>query len=47
MFENSVLSKVTFGPKSDEVNRKWRKLRNEGLSDLYCSPDIVRVIKWR
>jgi hypothetical protein len=23
----------------------WRKLHNEELNDLYCSPDIVRVIK--
>jgi hypothetical protein len=25
--------------------RKKRKLHNEGLSDLYFSPNIVRVIK--
>ena len=23
------------------------KLHNVKLNDLYCSPDIVRVIKWR
>ena len=23
------------------------KLHNEELNDLYCSPNIVRVIKWR
>jgi hypothetical protein len=33
-----------FGPKRDEVKIKWRKLRNEELNDLYCSPNIVRVI---
>ena len=27
--------------------REWRKLHNEELSYLYCSPNIVRVIKWR
>ena len=26
---------------------EWRGLHNEGLNDLYCSPNIVRVIKWR
>jgi hypothetical protein len=34
-----------FGPKSDEVTGKLRKLHNEELNDLYSSPDIVRVIK--
>jgi len=27
--------------------REWRKLHNEELNDLYCSPIIVRVIKSR
>ena len=26
---------------------EWRKLHNEKLNDLYCSPNIVRVIKSR
>jgi hypothetical protein len=34
-----------FGLKRVEVTRKWRKLHNEELNDLYCSPNIVRVIK--
>ena len=34
-----------FGPKRDEVTGEWRKLHNEELNDLYCSPYIVRVIK--
>ena len=37
----------TFGPKRDEVTGEWKTLHNEELNDLYCSPNIVRVIKWR
>jgi len=43
VFENRVLKRI-FGPKRDEVRGEWRKLHNEELSDLYCSPNIVRVI---
>jgi len=46
MFENRVLRRI-FGPKRDEVRGEWRKLHNEELNDLYCSPNIVRVIKSR
>ena len=28
-------------------NGEWRRLHNEELNDLYCSHNIVRVIKWR
>ena len=31
----------------DDVIRECRKLHNEELNDLYCSPNIVRVIKSR
>ena len=43
VFENRVLRGI-FGPKRDEVTGEWRKLHNE-LNNLYCSPNIVRVIK--
>jgi hypothetical protein len=46
VFENRVLRRI-FGPKKDEVTGGWRKLHNEELNDLYCSPNIVRVIKSR
>ena len=41
-----VLRRI-FGAKRDDVTVEWRKLRNEELNDLYCSPNIVRVIKSR
>jgi hypothetical protein len=44
VFENRVLRGI-FGPKRDEVTGKWRRLHNEELNDLYCSPNIVLVIK--
>ena len=44
VFENKMLRRI-FGPKRDEVTGAWRKLHNEELNDLYCSPNIVRVIK--
>jgi len=37
LFENRVLRRI-FGPKRDEVTGEWRKLHNEELNDLYCSP---------
>ena len=46
MFENRVLRGI-FGPKRDELTEEWKKLHNEQLNDLYCSPNIVRVIKSR
>jgi hypothetical protein len=46
VFENRVLRRV-FGPKRGEVTGEWRKLPNEELSDLYCSSNIIRVIKSR
>jgi hypothetical protein len=38
--ENMVLRR-------DEVTGEWRRLHNGELNDLYCSPNIVRVIKSR
>jgi len=44
VFENMVLRRI-FGPRSDEVTGEWGRLHNEEPNDLYCSPNIVRVIK--
>jgi len=46
VFENMVLRRI-FGPRRDEVTGEWRRLHNEELNDLYCSTNIVRVIKSR
>jgi hypothetical protein len=45
VFENRVPR--IFGPKRDEVTGEWRKLHNEELCDLYCSPSIIRIMKSR
>ena len=39
VFENRVLRGI-FGSKRDEVTGEWRKLHNEELNDLYCSPNL-------
>jgi hypothetical protein len=36
-----------FGHKRDEVTGEWRRLHNERMNDLYCSPIIFQVIKSR
>ena len=41
-----VLRRI-FGPKRDEVTGEWRKLHNEELNELYCSPNTMRVIQSR
>jgi len=46
VFENGVLGRI-IGSERDAVAGEWRKLHNEELNDLFCSPNIVRVIKSR
>jgi hypothetical protein len=46
VFENRALRRI-FGSRREEVTEEWRKLHNEELNDLYCSPIILWVIKSR
>jgi hypothetical protein len=44
MFENRVLRKI-FGSKRKELTRDKRKLQRGCVRDLYCWPNIIRMIK--
>jgi hypothetical protein len=44
--ETRVLRKL-FGHKRDEATGGWRKLHNENLHNVYCSPNIIKLIKSR
>jgi hypothetical protein len=46
VFENRVLRRI-FGSKRAELTGDWRKLHNEELHNLNCSPNIIRLIKSR
>jgi hypothetical protein len=46
VFENRVLRRI-FGPKRDEETGEWRRLHKEELTDLYSTPNIIRVTKSR
>jgi hypothetical protein len=45
VFEKRLLR--IFGSKKGEVTGEWRKIHNEELNDMYCSPNILQVIKWK
>ena len=45
VFENRIMRRL-FGPKRDS-NGEWRRLHNEELSSLYCSPNISQGDKSR
>jgi hypothetical protein len=44
LFETGVLWRI-FRLLKGEVTGGWRKLHNEGLRNLYSSPNIVRMMK--
>ena len=44
VFENRILRRI-FGPKEGE-NKDWKKLNSEELCSLYCSRNVVRIIKY-
>jgi hypothetical protein len=46
VFQNRVLRRI-FGSKRDEVIGGWRKLHNEELHNLYCTPSIIRMLQSR
>jgi hypothetical protein len=46
VFENMMLRRI-FVPKMDEITGEWRKLKIEEFDDIYCSPNIIPVIKSR
>jgi hypothetical protein len=45
VLENSLIGKI-IRHERNEVTGEWRRLHNEYLHDLYCSP-IIRLIKSR
>jgi len=46
VFENMMLRKI-LGPNGEEITGDPRELHSMELRDLYSSPNIIRVIKWR
>jgi hypothetical protein len=43
VFENKVLWR-TYGPEREGITGRWRKIHDEELHNLYCSP-YIRFIK--
>jgi len=46
VLEGRVLREIC-GAEREEATGDWRKVRNEKLHDLYCSPGIITVITLR
>jgi hypothetical protein len=41
-----VLRRI-YGSKRDDVTGEWKRVHDEELNVLYCSPNIIRLIKPR
>jgi len=46
VLENRVLRRI-FGAKRNGLTRERRRLHNEGLHNLCCSPDVIQMIESR
>jgi len=46
MLQDRVLRR-TLVAKRDEITGEWGKLHNEKITDLYYSPNLILVIKFR
>jgi len=46
VFENRAFRRI-FGPKMDKVAVEWKRLHNVELTDLYSSPNTLRLIQSR
>jgi len=44
---DSRVQRGIFRPKRNGVTGEWRKLHEEQRNDLYCSPNIIRVMRSR
>jgi hypothetical protein len=45
--EKRVLRRMYYRSKVEEVPSGWKILQNEGLHNLYASPNVTRIIKLR
>jgi hypothetical protein len=46
VFENRLLRRI-IGLKRDEMTEDWKKPHNKELHNLYCSPDIIKMVESR
>jgi hypothetical protein len=46
VFQNRVRREIV-RIRGEKMTGDWRKLHNEELHDLYCSPNITRVLQSR